>query len=315
MALPSFLKPMDEKDGYQRVFFKHEEPLEDVYGLWWPADSAQPPEGVLLFVPGNPGVVDFYIQFLAELREKNPRWAVLAHAHIGHSPGFTSPTSTSRSGLSFQIQSATDAVDILKSHFARIVLIGHSAGSYISFQVLKQRPTSVDGIFLLFPALCNIADTPSGRARSWLFKSPFPRIVSSLTHLARWIPTGVLRLIQRGYPPEALAVLQGIMSSPDVVYAMLNMAGEEMKEIRELDVGLLEEHRHRIWMFFAEKDDWVGHNRELIIQSFDPDPGSVRVVHGVHGIPHEFCIHHSSELAATCHDWLAALQERIAQSP
>lgn len=68
------------------------------------------------------------------------------------------------------------------------------------------------------------------------------------------------------------------------------MSDDEMKSIRELDVALLNENRRRIWMYFAEKDDWVGEEREVVIRAFDPDPGTIRVVHGERDIPHAFCI-------------------------
>ncbi|TRM65957.1 hypothetical protein BD626DRAFT_546363 [Schizophyllum amplum] len=286
MSLPSFLTPIDHQlqpGGHQRVFCTHKSPLEDVYGLWWSADSAQPPEG-------NPGIVDFYIPFLSDLRERNPRWAVLAHSHIGHTPGFASSTSTSRCGLSFQIQSATDAIDLLKLQFRRVVIIGHSVGCYISLQALKQRPADIDGLFLLFPTVCHIADTPNGRTLSWLFNPPLPRVVSALTYVAGWIPTGLLRLVQSGYPTEQLSVVKGLLGSPTAAFSALTMANDEMKQIQDLDAALLEEHRHRIWMYFAEEDGWVGDQREVILHSFHPEPGSVRIVHDVHGIPHAFCI-------------------------
>lgn len=68
------------------------------------------------------------------------------------------------------------------------------------------------------------------------------------------------------------------------------MAHEEMMTIRELDVALLEEHRHRVWMYFADHDDWVGDQRETILRLFQADADFIKIVHGYHDIPHAFCI-------------------------
>jgi hypothetical protein len=70
----------------------------------------------------------------------------------------------------------------------------------------------------------------------------------------------------------------------------LTLADEEMKTIVALDEGLLSEHQHKLWLYFAKRDDWVGDGREEIIQAFHPDHEAVQVVHGEPDIPHAFCI-------------------------
>lgn len=68
------------------------------------------------------------------------------------------------------------------------------------------------------------------------------------------------------------------------------MANDEMNIIQDLDVALLDAHKHRLFIYFAEEDDWVGEQREVLLRAFEADPGSVRVVHGHLDIPHAFCI-------------------------
>jgi len=65
------------------------------------------------------------------------------------------------------------------------------------------------------------------------------------------------------------------------------MANDEMNIIRDLDNQLLDANRHCLWFFYAEKDDWVGIQREVVLKSLSDVE---RVVHGEHGIPHAFCI-------------------------
>jgi hypothetical protein len=104
------------------------------------------------------------------------------------------------------------------------------------------------------------------------------------------IPSFVYAAIFRDWPAPQLRVLRDLLRSPAAIYACLTLADEEMKTIVALDEGLLSEHQHKLWLYFAKRDDWVGDGREEIIQAFHPDHEAVQVVHGEPDIPHAFCI-------------------------
>jgi alpha/beta superfamily hydrolase len=90
---------------------------------------------------------------------------ILAHSHLGHTPGIQA----SHTGLDFQVQSAIEAFDALKSFYtpsAKIVLVGHSVGSWVCTQVLKARPSDTTDAFFLFPTIAQIRSTPNGRKLS-----------------------------------------------------------------------------------------------------------------------------------------------------
>lgn len=67
------------------------------------------------------------------------------------------------------------------------------------------------------------------------------------------------------------------------------MAHEEMITIRELDAALLEEHMHRIYLYFAREDEWVSHHKDSITRVFAGSEAS-RVVEGQAGVTHAFCL-------------------------
>lgn len=98
---------------------------------------------MLLYSSGNPGLLDFYPPFLSAIRDKDTsgKLAILAHGHIGHTPGLgniDSSSDASRYCLTAQLQSAIEAFDALRSAFGsntRIILVGHSMGSWIALQV------------------------------------------------------------------------------------------------------------------------------------------------------------------------------------
>lgn len=103
------------------------------------------------------------------------------------------------------------------------------------------------------------------------------------------------------------------------------MGHDEMSNVRDLDVALLDKHKDRIWFYYAEKDDWVGDQREAVLHAINADPGYVRVVRGHRDIPHAFCISmciatlsyvglnfcflpsdHGEQVAEQCYQWLVS---------
>jgi Lipid-droplet associated hydrolase len=115
-------------------------------------------------------------------------------------------------------------------------------------------------------------------------------VIVFLSRLAVLIPKSVLEKLFPLWPISQLLVFQRFIRSPVSVHASLSMAHDEMRTIRDLDISQLKESHRRLWMYFAERDDWVGEQRESILQAFDAGDESVNVVHGHRGIPHAFCI-------------------------
>lgn len=198
-----------------------------------------------------------------------------------------------------------DIVDAVKSDHEKVVVGGHSVGSWIILQALRVRPEHIDSVFLLFPTICHIADTPNGHYLARLFRPPFPRVLSWLSVLTRLIPTLVLStVIYPDWPAAQLQVLQAFLHSPSSVYSAVSMADEEMRAIKELDVPLLQQYRSRIHMYFGEVDNWVGKNKDAVLQASEVNEDNVKIAHGHQDIPHAFCINHGEQLAEQCFEWL-----------
>jgi len=45
----------------------------------------------------------------------------------------------------------------------KLLLVGHSVGSYIALECLKLRPTQIDSVHALFPTISWISKTPNAR--------------------------------------------------------------------------------------------------------------------------------------------------------
>jgi pimeloyl-ACP methyl ester carboxylesterase len=91
--------------------------------------------------PGNPGLLDFYIPFLSSIHDKasSTSLTILAHAHAGHTPGIgDGDMDALRYDLTTQIQNVIDAFDAIKLTFGtniKVILLGHSVGSWLALQV------------------------------------------------------------------------------------------------------------------------------------------------------------------------------------
>ncbi|EJD03692.1 uncharacterized protein FOMMEDRAFT_83275 [Fomitiporia mediterranea MF3/22] len=298
--LPPFLKPIskvEQNESYPfAAVYTHSENLgkSESYSLWWPWRAANTqPSVVLLFVPGNPGLADFYIPYLSHISESAPdSLAILAHSLIGHSPRVAA-TPLAFSRLEAQVEGIIEIVDNIDHTFGSatsIVLIGHSVGAWIVLQALRERSQRITSAFLLFPTIAHIARTPNGSRFSWLFHGPIPHILASMSLIFRVIPKRTISLLFRGWPDDQVKVLWSFLNSPSSILAALTMAREEMATIKDLDKVLLHEVKDRLYFFLAEADDWVGINKDAILREMSDDLHSVRVVHGQHGIPHAYCI-------------------------
>ncbi|CAK5279998.1 unnamed protein product [Mycena citricolor] len=253
-------------------------------------------------VQGNPGLIGFYDQFFDLLHAAHHGLAIFGHAHLGHTPASVVGHKSAEHDIKAQIQSATEALDAVRGAFSgqtKIILCGHSVGSWITLQVLKARPSTVHRSILLCPTILQIADTPNGRRLSWLFKRPIPWIVSRVSPLARAVPLG---LLFARWPKALVLVLRSLVHSPSSIYACLSMAGEEMKVIRTLDSALLDEHKARICVYLAAQDDWVDRHKNEITPFFEDS--SNLFYDSSSPVPHAFCLHHSKEVADQCSLWL-----------
>jgi hypothetical protein len=179
-SLPPFLVSLaplaDSSVPYINALFPASEGMPPVHVHWWSCRRlGVSPSTILLFIPGNPGVIDFYHQFLTAIhtQDRSGTLAILSHSHIGHDPAVEDLALASRASfnhaLPFQIQNSLRIFDALSMYFGvniRTVIAGHSVGSWVALQVLKLRSTAVSGVFFLFPTITNIACTPNGRLLS-----------------------------------------------------------------------------------------------------------------------------------------------------
>ncbi|KAF8683344.1 Lipid-droplet associated hydrolase [Rhizoctonia solani] len=335
LSLPPFLQlhsnntprqgeAQDVKTHYP-VVFSHKSQPGSVVGVadaeWWPplVGDGRTPDALLLFIPGNPGLVEFYTEFLEHLHHTfniaRTHLAILVRGHIGHAPGLPTENGSWSVGLDSQVTSAIELYDSARDFYGpntKIILAGHSVGSWIVAQVMHARPNTASGALLLFPTVSNIASTPNGQKLSWLFHHPIPTIVSALSRLISLPPFSavpyMLSYISKfnEYPTDQLNVIKSLITSPHVVYSTLTMAHDEMRTIGSLGSAsstvqaTCERERSRIYACFAAKDEWVGDEVSSVRAMLDEQ----RVLVRDDDVPHAFCISHSIPVAETCVEWI-----------
>ncbi|KAJ7596857.1 hypothetical protein C8J56DRAFT_918511 [Mycena floridula] len=281
MFIPQFLSPLPcTNSRYHPAIYDHGE-LGSARVLWWsPRESST--ELALLFIPGNPGIAEFYCKFLNCLHDTTDV-AILAQSHLSHTS-----LATENFSLECQIQSAIEAFDGLSSIYPKVVICGHSVGSWIALQVLKARP-NVHAILLVCPTIIDIAKTPNGRVLAPFFNWPAPYIISTLARVLYFLPTWLLCKLYRQWPKEQVLVLEGLLQCPSSIFACLSMAHQEMISIRDIDTSLLEEHVDRTFFFFGHDDDWVGETQQKQLKAL-----GINMVEC--NVPHAFCIGHETSI-------------------
>ncbi|KAI8957032.1 hypothetical protein F5Y11DRAFT_341049 [Daldinia sp. FL1419] len=219
---------------------------------------------LIFFIPGNPGLIDYYEPLLSTLRGLLDEAESLRHArfHIygQNLAGFVDndhePFTSQRKpyNLEDQIRYTLKTLKELRIGsgprqnfpYDEVLLIGHSVGTYIALELFHQllRDPKVaphlnlgSGI-LLFPTIHHISSSPSGKKLDLLRRTPVLgdnayQIARMLLHL---LPHGALRWIVRsvlGFPIHGAEVTTRWLKSRDGVWQALHMGMDEMRVIGE----------------------------------------------------------------------------------
>lgn len=265
-------------------------------------------KAILLFVPGNPGIISYYTSFFETLRKEVPGLDIISSNYVGFNVSDARKPSHSIA-LPAQIAATIGQLDNLlkaaKSGKIPVYLAGHSVGAYICLQVLKARSECIHRVYLLTPTINDIAESPQGRILTPLYRLPgFVTFVASLV----WCVTHVmpksllLAVIQKvtKLPREAALVTMEEVVRDNIIYTVLTLAQSEMELIRAPDRAFWKVFAARCSAYWAEDDHWVSlhHRAELL--------GIAEGMESYHcqSAPHAFCIRHGDVVAAKVAEWI-----------
>ncbi|KAF2265457.1 hypothetical protein CC78DRAFT_493357 [Lojkania enalia] len=313
---------------------------------------------IIYYIPGNPGLIEYYRIFLTHLyglltsnlessgRKRGRDVEVLIHGRSlagfetsGIDDGVVNDGIGPPYDVEHQIVRSENAVkDVAKRarkggrYDVRIILMGHSLGTYVSMEVLRRLRTAsakdrngegdgvrVIGAVCLFTTIMNLKGSPSGRKVSWLISLPHFSLIASLfvKTLTLFMPTNILSLLiclLMDFPRNSSHITASFIKSPYGVRQALHMAHDEMQTITtdKWDDEIwgaahppLHPHPRPVLRFlFAASDHWVANETrdELIkargMNGNEDEPWKPKMeVDEKEGWPHGFCIKHSIPVA------------------
>ncbi|KAK7337293.1 hypothetical protein VNO77_17859 [Canavalia gladiata] len=225
--------------------------------------QADAPTLHVLFVPGNPGVILFYkdfVEFLYELLEGTA--SITAIGHVSHS------RKNLEHGRMFSLQEQIDhKIDFIREKLQNIeipiLLVGHSIGSYISIEVFKKTPDKVNYCVGLYPFLML---NPQSRtqlvigkiAKSQMLAAALSYLIASLGLL----PVQALRFIVKrslgkSWSANAVEAACSHLSQYHTLRNVLYMAMTEFWKLSETpDWTFIRERKAQFAFLFGVDDHW-----------------------------------------------------------
>ncbi|KAJ3003899.1 hypothetical protein HKX48_001503 [Thoreauomyces humboldtii] len=269
--------------------------------------SLPTPRLVIVLVPGNPGVPDYYTSYLTSLyAHLSGKCTIIAAGHLGHDASV-------KTSKVFRIREQVDhkvaVLDEVERRWrgVKVVLMGHSFGAWCIVQVMKARPkANVVKIVMLFPTLHHIADSPQGKIVSYA-SLPYIRLVApTLVALIRLTTPAPLlrRLIHLFSPSQSPTDITSTLSKLlrfNTVHNTLALAYDEMRTIRVLERRDVEPWVERATFYYGTEDRWVPVEHAAEMKNEFPD-ADVRVC--VEKIGHAFVMGWADNVAEKTAGWI-----------
>ncbi|XP_011077816.1 lipid droplet-associated hydrolase [Sesamum indicum] len=217
----------------------------------------------VLFIPGNPGVISFYTDFLELLYESLGGTAsVTAIGHISHSE------KNWESGRLFSLQEQIDhKISFIEQELqdaeVPIVLVGHSIGSYISLETFKRSQEKVVFCIGLYPFLAlNTASKTQALIRRLAASPALCAAISFMGGVLGMLPAPISRrlvkkTIGKSWSSSAVEVLRTHVLQYHTIRNMLFMAMTEFQKLPEkTDSDFIRGKKNQIAFLFGLDDHW-----------------------------------------------------------
>lgn len=226
---------------------------------------------LFVFIPGNPGLIEFYEPFLAQIHEKNPAWEILGISHAGMNS--CSEEVSPVYSLEQQIDHKIEIINRYCLDGKPIIIMGHSVGAFMVQKITTSRrlKSKVIRVGLLTPTVIDIHKSEKGVKLTSITRwcPSFHNVVSTLNWalFEKLLPTKITKSIISllvDDPQSCLgATTELLVTNSRFVKQALGLAAEEVRVIRsdwayqKEFLLLCQENDTKIWWLFSEKDHWV----------------------------------------------------------
>lgn len=304
--------------------------------IWLPSDKTTGVKhrALIYFVCGNPGLIEFYTEFLGILRLLvNSRETDTVYDIYGRNLlGFSDDDHDHESGkglwdLEGQIEGIYDDVAAKRigldeengKPFDFVILMGHSVGSYISVEIFNRHLASPSRAphltlrhgFLLFPTLTHIARSPSGlRVTSLRRVVPF---LEEALHIIANVLLGIFSVATlswiihqvMGFTPATADVTARWLKSRHGIQQSMHLGLAELETIcedrwsEELWTASQDSKTDtpRFFALYAKKDHWVDDGeRQGFISRREKAGCGTKIAVDEGNVPHAFCTREGESL-------------------
>lgn len=267
---------------------------------------------LFVWIPGNPGLLEYYEEMLLHLHKQNPNWEILGISHAGMR--FLGPMDerTPIYSLKQQIDHKLEVINQFSSANRSLIIMGHSVGAFMAQKVALSNNLvgKVVKLGLVTPTIIDIHTSEKGilltRAFYW-FKN-LPELVAwgSDLFFNKILPLIFVKLILAilmGCSKDSSPVLASeiLVKNSEFVRQALGLASYEMQEIRSdwvFQKEVIDHCKRRdimIWFLFSQSDHWVSNEtRENLIMLYkDNNVRNNIKIQVSDKIPHSFVIKHS----------------------
>ncbi|CAN0879405.1 Lipid droplet-associated hydrolase [Linum grandiflorum] len=219
----------------------------------------------VLFVPGNPGVISFYKEFVESLYGSLGGTAsITAIGHIAHTE------KNWERGKLFSLQEQVDhKVDFISQELqdieVPIVLVGHSIGSYITMETFRRKGNKVIYVIGLYPF---IMLNPLSKKQAYIAKVSRSPVLSSLISfmvaffglLPKWLSRymAIKFIGNSSWSSSAVEIACSHLLEYHMFRNMLYMAMTEFKEFSKAppDWEFMRSNHSKMAFLFGVDDHW-----------------------------------------------------------
>ncbi|XP_026531334.1 lipid droplet-associated hydrolase isoform X3 [Notechis scutatus] len=189
----------------------------------------------------------------------------------------------------------------------KLVLIGHSIGSYFILKIMKHSPElEILRSILLFPTIERMAESPQGKLLTPLL-CQLRYILYIPIYLATLLPERVksflvrFALNQQKLNDETLITTVTNMLNMDCIANIMYLASHEMRSVQERDNSTIKQHLNKLIFYYGATDRWcpLQYCEEMKMEF--PD-GDIRICEK--GICHSFVLNSSKEMAEMITGWI-----------